>query len=321
MLTSIYGDTLDTPWKINKDWKGAFETLLLNVPTDKEKELKSTINCYYSPRKKMSQMLLTAFIQGSRGFLHNIDDVTLPKRGISVAFGRDTIHKIIKPCLKMKSELIYIDHAYFDRGYKNKFDTHKSPPNFRIIKNGIHLSKLVDRPDDRFKSFNINLEDWKQKGDHILICPPTGYLEQASDLNPAWLEDTLELLRMHTDRPILIRPKPGITRVKRYHLAAKRCKNVRVLTDTINKPLKDDLNNCWAMVAPASGALIESVIHGIPIFCEPISPAASVATLNYSEIETPIYPEREQLMYNLAYSQFNLIEIATGVAFKAINEI
>lgn len=309
---------MDTSWKINKDWKSVFLSLQEKKPTNEEVDSGQVVNCYYSPRKKMSQMILTTFIQGSSGYLYNIDEVKAPKKGISVAFGKDTIHNIIKPCLKERLPLIYIDHAYFDRGYKNKTDIHKTPPNFRIIKDNIHLSKLIDRPDDRFKTFGIKLRKWKKTGNHILICPPTGYLEEVSNLSSTWFEDTIAIIRANTDRKILIRPKPGITAIEKYHKAAKKIKNVEVLE---NRPLAIDLLDCWAIAAPASGVLIEAAIYGIPIFCEPISPAASIGLFDYSQIESPIYPDRRNLMNNLAYSQFNLFEIQSGLAFRILNEV
>ena len=186
----------------------------------------------------------------------------------------------------------------------------------RIVVNEIHPTKIRRRPADRFEKHNIKLKPWRTTGSYILICPPTGFFTEAMGLNRSWLKDTMRMIRANTDRPIRVRPKPGRTNIRPIYKAIKGITNAEVLSSSIDRPLEVDLKNAWASVAPASATSIESIIEGVPIFTELISPAQGIAVHDYRHIEHPIYPDREPLLYHLAYSQFEIREIESGYAFE-----
>jgi len=303
-------------WRLEPGWiervaKVAKET------SDRD-ESRFNINFYMDRHKLFPRYVMLKLVDTSRGYghLYASQDVDQIYPGLSVAFGKDTIHKIVKPCLQDGAgDLLYVDHAYFDRGYRWKGVHSGNPPSFRIVANGIHPTKIERRPADRFEKFNIKLKPWKTEGEYVLVCPPTGFFSGAMGMKPNWLKNTMKIIRANTDRPIRVRPKPGGTDIRPIYRAVKGISNAEVLSSSIDRPIQVDLKGAWACVAPASATSIEAIIEGVPIFTEKISPAQGIAVHDYRYIEYPIYPDREPLLYHLAYCQFEITEIESGHAF------
>ena len=86
---------------------------------------------------------------------------------------------------------------------------------------------------------------------------------------------TLQTLREHTDREIVIRDKPNIN------------SNVSSSTRTT---LEEDLKDCWALVTHSSCAAITAHLEGIPTFTDENSPTSQVSLLDLKLIERPFYP-------------------------------
>ena len=310
----------------DKNWVDKYNNLLVDpAKITTRRSSNNFINCYYDPLKRMSQYVHTQFALGipsKRARLLNLlylQHINGFNDGIPVVNGKRAVELVLNRAQEIKRDYIYIDHAYFFRGYalENKA---QDDIYFRVIINAVHANKIKRYPMDRFKLYNLKIKPWKTTGSHVLVCPPTGYLESMIGLSPTWLEDTVEEIRKNTDRPILIRPKPGLKIFEKYGLIAKKYKKIKIIEDSWKRPISSDLKNCWATVAPASGVSIESILHGIPTFSHKLGPAASVAETDYSKIETPIRPEREPLLASLAYSQFSSKELSNGYAFEVLKE-
>ena len=206
--------------------------------------------------------------------------------------------KIYDYCLENEYTYYWIDNAYLN------ISKHKKGV-VKIIKNGFHASKLIERPDDRLKQLgdfdwinNINYQKGKT-GKHILVCPPSDAYQKVFGYSN-WLDDTVEQIKKYTDITIKIREK-----------------KVRKAV-----PLSEELRSAHCTVAPASGVSIESILAGVPTFCSDFSPAAPVGNLDLSKIKNPWFPD-EELIYkwlcHLAYCQFTLDEIKDGTAWNILN--
>jgi hypothetical protein len=71
-------------------------------------------------------------------------------------------------------------------------------------------------------------------------------------------------------------------------------------------------------VAHGSIAAVEAVVMGCPVFVHDISAAALVGKTDFSQIENPVYPDREQWLHSLAYCQFNESELVDGTLWRLI---
>lgn len=210
--------------------------------------------------------------------------------------------KIINGCWKHGRNFYFIDTGYFGNEI-TKNNPHGWKYWHRIVKNDLQHSRIVHRPDDRFRTFNKKFEPWKKSGRKILIAAPDekpckfyGF-----DLED-WLTDTVTELKKYTDRPIEIR---------------RRNKNRfdRVNTDTLQEALKNDV---FALVTFNSNAAVESVFSGIPAFTLCNTHAASPVTKKHlSEIENPLYASHDELYAwacHLAYGQIHISEMKSGAA-------
>jgi hypothetical protein len=204
---------------------------------------------------------------------------------------------LIKKCIRKNHDFLYMDHTFFAQkrvsiGYFTKAI-------FRLIKNGRYWHGIEDMPSDRFEKLDIKLKPWKKTGSKIIVIPISVPVGEVMGINPDdWLESTLEALNKHTDREIIVKEKK------------RKVDGVMVRFP----PLSDYLDDTHAVVAMHSNATVEAVTHGVPIFCGKENAAHSIAEPDLTKIESPIYPDREQVLWNLAYQQFTLDEIKLGLA-------
>ena len=184
----------------------------------------------------------------------------------------------------------YIDHAYFNRGHGKTY---------RITRNGYEAGPIRKCPGDRIAALDVDTRAWRKAGREIIVCPPTDFFMQAHGCSH-WLEDTLETLRRVTDRPIVVRAKPQ---------PAEQ-----------SVPLPQALETAHALVTHSSNVAIEAACLGTPVFVAPESAAAPVGLTDLSLIEAPSYPDRDQWLAHLAYSQFSFDEIRDGTAWRMLIE-
>jgi hypothetical protein len=217
-------------------------------------------------------------------------------------------HKIMKTCWLNGRDFYFMDTGYLgnQRGPLNPMGWKFY---HRIVKNDLQHSEVIKRPDDRFKKLAIPLHPWKKGGRKILIAKPDEKPMKFYGLElDQWLEETIETIKKYTDRPIVVRD-----RVK--------SRADRVITNTLKEALDDDVH---CLVTFNSNAATESIMYGYPAFTlSPTHAAASVALQDLSKIETPGYPDMDQVhewACHLAYGQFHVDELKDGSAWRILNE-
>lgn len=193
---------------------------------------------------------------------------------------------------------------YWDRGYlrrvfatwlPNGFDMGVPGGYYRWHVNSFQMQRIYDVPDDRWKFLKLekSLKSWKPNGGHIVIANTLpDYWNLFCDEN--WVSRTVVELKKYTDRRIVVRHKES------------------------KLPLSQELVGAHALVAHGSIAAVESVVMGCPVFVSPMSAASLVGKTDFSQIETPVYPEREKWLYSLAYSQYNEKELVDGTLWNMI---
>ena len=205
------------------------------------------------------------------------------KCDVPVFFGYDEKDEI-EQCKKKGQPFLYVDHAYFDRGYK--------AGNFRAIYNTIHRTSVLDVPGDRRQKFSVKLREWRG-GDFILIIPaPVNPLWFHKE--PRWNEEVIERLCKITNREI------------------------RIKSDKSNG-LGDSIKKCFALVTHSSVAGVEAACAGVRVCGPKTSPAYPVG-VDIQDIENPIEPDREAWVNSLTYSQFTEAELYDGSAWQIIKE-
>jgi len=236
--------------------------------------------------------VIRAFAGGIGCRLGYAEDEPQSLTDIPVVWGvlRDS-DRILSQAKEQGLHFFYIDHAYFNRGHGKTY---------RITQNRYEAGPTRRCPADRLSALDLEVRPWQKSGREIIVCPPTEFFMDAHGCH-GWLESTIAELQSVTDRPITVRtkPKPGEAIV----------------------PLEDALHSAHALVTHSSNVANKAVCLGTPVFVAPMSAAAAVGKTSLSEIENPVYPDREPWLSHLAYNQFSFDEIADGSAWRMLLEL
>jgi hypothetical protein len=170
---------------------------------------------------------------------------------------------------------------------------------------------------DRANKLAMRLQPWHQ-GDHILIAMQRSDSEQWAGLPAAeqWLEHTVNRIREHTDRPIVVRPHP---RQRLKSMPGVQIQQPQALRGTYDEfDFRGSLGRAWAVVNENSGPGSQSIIDGVPAFVGADSMALPVANTDFAQIEKPRMPERSAWLEQLCHTEWTLGEIAAGLPLSRL---
>jgi hypothetical protein len=209
------------------------------------------------------------------------------------------------------------DYYFMETGYLGNYRSANNETGrkvyHRIEKNAMQQRRFLDVPDDRWQDlcrFNPALayRGWRKKpGSKIMIIMSTEKPFDFYELNrDQWIADTVDTIKQHTDRPIVIREKSG--------------RADRNSTDNIYDALDNDV---WAVVTLNSIAAVEAIQVGIPAFSMVHTAASLISSDDLSLIDCPPQVD-EDIVYkwlsSIAYGQFSVDEILTGRAWNMVQE-
>jgi hypothetical protein len=161
----------------------------------------------------------------------------------------------------------------------------------------------------------IALKPYRQQGDHILLCLQRNSGWSMGNYNVAeWAINTINVLRAHTDRPIVVRAHPGDKTSKDYLSNFSALQSKRVTISPTGTSLLDNLQNCWAVVNHNSSPAVAAAIEGYPIFVtDPDrSQCQEIANTDLSQIESPQMPERQAWIERLSMFHWDFDELQSG---------
>jgi hypothetical protein len=191
---------------------------------------------------------------------------------------------------------VYWDRGYFRRVFATDLPTGENGGYYRWHVNAYQLQETRELPEDRWKAARTDAKPWQTAGRHIVIAQPSDTYERFHGIE-GWTERTIEELKRHTDRPLVIRDKE----MQRF-----------------GRKLHEDLKGAHCLVTHGSNAAVEAVIMGCPVFVHPDSAAALVGRTDMKDIEQPLYPGRKAWCHSLAYSQFNERELIDGTLWRLL---
>lgn len=252
------------------------------------------ITGYPTPGKAKATALLDAFCAGAGGRVAD----TIPPRllpGAAAFYGVTpaTQHLWLQAKAERR-EWYYIDNAYFDRCREQYF---------RVTRGALQHDGFGASDGKRWKTLGLTIADWRQKGEHILLCPQSDEFMRTCAQHPgSWLTDTLDQLKIHTGRELRVRPWNG-NKQKWY------------------ATLPADLAGCWALVTYSSASAITAMLAGVPALCTSLDCISGPMTeVNLASIERPRYPvNRESWARVVADNQWTLDEMRSGLCWKMLN--
>jgi hypothetical protein len=172
---------------------------------------------------------------------------------------------------------------------------------------------------DRATLLALELKDWKHNPNGpIIVCTQHSKSQQWTNMPTIsnWTMQTIDAIRKHTDRHIVIRPHPRCP----LPLIEIEFDNVsRELPRKVNGTYDDfdfKYDHAWAVVNWSSNPAVEAVRNGIPVFVGPSSLAWDVSNHSFDTINDPIEPNRQQWLNDLAHTEYTIQEIAQGLPLK-----
>lgn len=153
---------------------------------------------------------------------------------------------------------------------------------------------------ERWAALGVELQPWRADGSHILVCGQRG-IGSPTMASPAnWHELTAAKLRTMTKRQVRVRTHPG--------------------NNAPAVPLADDLRGAWACVIWSSGAGVQALVAGIPVFYDAPHWICEGAACKVSALEEPFMHHAARLtaMQRMAWAQWSLAEIASGEPFRRL---
>lgn len=206
----------------------------------------------------------------------------------------------------MNVPYIFCDMPYHGRLEGENYDESY----WRWCYDGLHDSRQLDVPSDRFEKWGVEVAPYKTDGEYILVCPSsnTMTLHQMGIGAEEWVAKTVIELKKHTNKPIKVRMKPRANGTSGPSVAAV--------------PMQTDLENAAALVTTASLTATEALLAGVPVFSTSDScPTAWATNRDISRINNPVLFDREHLFYNLAYKQFSIQEMRDGTHYETIRRM
>jgi hypothetical protein len=230
--------------------------------------------------------------------------------------------KIIDQLRLRKTPAVFVDSNILHYA-RSEHEWHRYSLGTVYPDSGTYFFQDLDRTKwQRFSDWhNAPLKPWRTSGDHVMIlCQrPKGFnmfLDQDT-----WLEKTVDKIRKHTQRPIMIRMHPGDgTRFKQIEKIQKRYGTSVAISEHAN--IRDALVNCWCTVGINSTPNVVAAIEGVPGYVEDTrrSWAADVAFTDLAQIENPALPDRTEWAHKIANIHWSNQEVVSGQLWAAIKQ-
>lgn len=169
-------------------------------------------------------------------------------------------------------------------------------------------------------SYDFVPRPWRDRGKRIVICLQRsgGWSMDGQDVL-SWLHSTVNQIREHTSKTLIIRGHPGsqaiLPQVQLQH------PDIKISTEP---DLRRDLESAWATVTYNSSPGVASVLWGIPTFVTDPNPQRSQAwpmvNTDLSQILCPVMPDREDFYHRLAQCHWATGELSTGRAWRFLKD-
>lgn len=154
---------------------------------------------------------------------------------------------------------------------------------------------------ERWDALGIEMKPWRQDGRHIVVRAQRGIGTPDMASPPKWHLKMAARLRAMTKRPVVVREHPA--------------------NAPDQPPLEEHLRNAWALVTWASSDAGKALVAGIPVFrCAPHIVCEKACRYGIDDLENPLMGERLPAMIDLAWGQWSLAEMASGLAFRTLLE-
>lgn len=241
------------------------------------------IKVHSVPNEKTSPMFAKAFAQGCGGKVYEGGYTG----GAWAGFGSPVNWHDMQRAIADGNDLYYGDHAYFHR--------HKY---YRVTKNALFHKGQGKSDMKRIAQFHHKALKWV-RGGKIIICPQsdTFFRLRYNTTQQDWVDGVISELKKYTDRRFVLHQKRDV------------------------KPLRECFYDTHCVIVHSSNSAVEALMHGVPAICLADCTASNMSRNSIADVENLLYPEnRYEWAGVLADNQWTLQEIASGMAWRKLNE-
>ncbi len=250
------------------------------------------VTCYPTAGKRKAFKICNAFAQGCGGCVAAVGESVL-RPGAAFFYGwTEHTGPLVEQCRKDGRDWFYADNAYyFGRGQY-----------FRITKNALMHDGAGAAQSKRFELFGLTPKPWATGGDHVIVATQSEifYEMRLGISRDQWTRRTIDELRRHTDRRIVVCHKPAPPFQGQPHRSFEKL-----------------LPGAWAVVSHSSSVMVKALLDGIPVFSLGASMATRMGLSDLSRIEDPLYPDgRNVWLWSLAANQWTREEMCGGICWR-----
>jgi len=210
-----------------------------------------------------------------------------------------------------RGKLIIFETPLLNRKLIEEHDSYRVGLNHYM--RGLSDFKNKNSKPDRFNSMGIDIKGWRNQGDHVLVIGQNWNDASLFGISlELWIINTVRMLLKNTDRKIVVRDHPQNKGLLKDVVDDKFDYTKQVIYDT-NIDIKDSLLNAHCTVSYTSGSSIDSALAGVPVItCSEYNFLWPISSHSLEDVENPKLGERDQLFYDLAWTQWSTDEIRSG---------
>jgi len=180
------------------------------------------------------------------------------------------------------------------------------------------------RANDRQRAdkLGLTLDPWRTNDGPILFaCQHNNSAQWNSPASQErWTTETIETIRKHTDRQIILRQHPRCP-IRFKNLPANTILQLPKKIPNTYDDYDFDVSRAYAVINWSSNPGIIAAMRGVPVFTSFSSLAWSVANLDVNKINNPDTPDRRQWLNDLAHTEWTTEEIATGEPIARLTSV
>jgi len=165
-------------------------------------------------------------------------------------------------------------------------------------------------PPDRWEKHGVEVKPWKTDGRYILLMGQVSGDQSVRHLHISdWYKEVIEKVKSLTDMPIFFRPHPKA----RQQETGLNCDGYE------RDALDEAFGQAYCAVTYNSNSSVDAVLNGIPAIAMDRGSMAWDMARHEISLEQ-FMPDRMQWLYDLAYKQWLLEEIADGEAWEHLKK-
>lgn len=170
---------------------------------------------------------------------------------------------------------------------------------------------------DRPRQLGLTAVKYKRRAQHVLVACQNSHSLQMATIGDQvrWIDSMIDHLRLHTDRPIRIRPHPRCPLDLNF-----RQPNVLAEIPRKTPHTYDDFDldlDCHAVININSGPGIRAAIGGTPVVVDSSSLAYPVS-ISIQDLESPPDRDIDQWLIEIAHTEYVIPEIEQGLWLKRL---